>query len=170
MLYTEEQRGDHIEEILGLLYEIALRDSRIPIVLPGREFTDEAGIAVRAFQQAYGLPVTGEIDSATWEAIAAAYHALTDPQLPLTLFPAPGFQLMAGDSGELVHLVQVLMNLAARRFANLEPVPVTGSYDAATEAAVRRLQAVSALPETGRLDRDTWNRLAALLNQMPLAI
>ena len=31
MLYTEAQKQEHIEEILGLLYQIALRDSRIPI-------------------------------------------------------------------------------------------------------------------------------------------
>lgn len=170
MLYTDSQRADHIEEILGYLYQIALKDSRIPIVLPGRDFTDEAGLAVRAFQQAYGLPVTGEIDTDTWDAIVSAYHTLTDPQLPLVLFPAPGFLLMPGDTGELVHLTQVLLNLAARRFANLPQIPVSGSYDADTEQAVRRLQEVSGLPQTGRLDRDTWNRLAALLNQLTLSV
>ena len=170
MLYTESQREDHIEEILGLLYQIALRDSRIPIVLPGREFTDEAKLAVRAFQGAYGLPVTGEIDGATWDAITAAYHALTDPQMPLVLFPSPGFVLQPGDTGELVHLTQVLMNLAGRRFDNLPQIAVSGTFDAATEEAVRQLQAISGLAQTGRLDRDTWNRLAALLNQLPLSV
>ena len=61
MLYTESQKQEHIEEILGLLYQIALRDSRIPIVLPAKEFTEEAALAVRAYQEAYGLPVTGEM-------------------------------------------------------------------------------------------------------------
>ena len=38
MLYTEAQKQEHVEEILGLLYQIALRDSRIPVVLPQKEF------------------------------------------------------------------------------------------------------------------------------------
>ena len=39
MLYTEVQKQEHIEEILNLLYQISLRDSRIPIVLPGKEYS-----------------------------------------------------------------------------------------------------------------------------------
>lgn len=166
MLYTDTQKQEHIAEILGLLYEIALRDSRIPIVLPQREYTDEAALAVRAYQEAYGLPVTGEIDGETWDSIVKTYHELTDSALPLRVFPAGGARMQRGDSGEQVQLVQSLLNLAAKRFRNLDAVPVTGEYDAATEAAVRKLQQLSGLPETGVLDRQTWNRIAALFNSM----
>ncbi len=170
MLYTEAQKQEHIEEILGLLYQIALRDSRIPIVLPGSDYTEEAALAVRAYQQAYGLPVTGEIDGDTWDSIVETYHRLMDEAEPLTLFPAGGFLLQERDSGELVQLVQVLLNLAAAHYRNLMPVAVTGDYDAQTAEAVRKLQAVSALPETGILDRNTWNRLAALINTLQVGI
>ena len=166
MLYTEAQKQEHIEEILGLLYQIALRDSRIPVVLPQKEYSEEAALAVRAFQAAYGLPVTGEIDGKTWDAIADTYRRLTDAAIPLRVFPAGNFLLRPGDSGEQVLLVQSLLDLAARRYANLEPVAVTGTYDADTEAAVRRLQQIMGLPETGVLDRSTWNRLAAQFNSL----
>jgi peptidoglycan hydrolase-like protein with peptidoglycan-binding domain len=170
MLYTESQKQEHIEEILTYLYQIALRDSRIPIVLPSKEFTDEAGLAVRAYQEAYGLPVTGEIDDATWESIVDTYHRLMDAAEPLILFPAGEFLLREGDGGELVRLVQVLYNLAANRYGNLPEIAVTGKYDSATADAVRVLQRIAALPETGAMDRDTWNRLAALINRMPLEL
>ena len=170
MLYTDAQKRAHTEEILTLLYQIALRDSRIPIVLPTDEYTDEAALAVRAYQQAYGLPVTGEIDGATWDSIAATYHTLTDSAVPLTLFPAGTFVLQEGDRGDLVQLVQVLCNLAAKHYTNLPSVAVTGEFDAETADAVRRIQAFSSLPETGRLDRQGWNRLAALVNSLPLSI
>lgn len=170
MLYTDAQKQEHIGEILGLLYQIALRDSRIPIVLPGSEYTEEAALAVRAYQQAYGLPVTGEIDGDTWDSIVETYHRLMDEAAPLTIFPAGGFLLQERDSGELVQLVQVLLNLAAAHFGNLMPIAVTGEYDAQTTDAVRKLQAVSALPETGILDRNTWNRLAALVNTLQIGI
>lgn len=166
MLYTEAQKQEHIAEILGLLYQIALRDSRIPAVLPQREYTDEAALAVRAFQEAYGLPVTGEIDGKTWDSITETYRRLTGAAVPLRVFPAGEIRLQRGDSGSQVQLLQSLLNLAAQRFANLEPVSITGEYDAETEEAVRRMQRISGLPETGVLDRSTWNRLAALFNSL----
>ena len=113
MLYTDAQKQEHIEEILGLLYQIALRDRRIPIVLPQKEFTEEAALAVRAFQEAYGLPVTGEIDSETWNAIADTYRALTASAAPLLVFPSGRFQLQPGERSGLVSLVQSLLNLTA---------------------------------------------------------
>lgn len=170
MLYTEAQKAEHTEEILGLLYQIALRDSRIPIVLPSDTFTEEAALAVRAFQQEYGLPVTGEIDGDTWDKIVTVYHDLTDRAVPLILFPSGGFLLQRGDSGELVQLVQILMNDAGRFFANLPVLEVTGEYDTQTEDAVKQLQQIAGLPESGILDRKTWDALATLVNQLPLEI
>ena len=170
MLYTDAQKQEHIEEILGLLYQIALRDRRIPIVLPQKEFTEEAALAVRAFQEAYGLPVTGEIDSETWNAIADTYRALTASAAPLLVFPSGRFQLQPGERSGLVSLVQSLLNLTAQRYRNIEPVPVTGIYDTDTEQAVRQLQQLSGLPETGILDRNTWNRLALLINSTVPAV
>ena len=170
MLYTDAQKQEHIEEITELLYQIALRDSRIPIVLPAKDYTEETALAVRAYQQAYGLPVTGEIDGNTWDSIVETYHRLMDEAAPLIVFPAGTFILQEHDSGEMVQLVQVLLNLAAAHYSNLLPVTDSGEYDAETAAAVRRLQQISALPETGILDRKTWNRLAALINTLPLGI
>ncbi|HBI86172.1 MAG TPA: spore cortex-lytic enzyme, pre-pro-form [Ruminococcus sp.] len=170
MLYTDAQKQEHISEILGLLYQIALRDSRIPIVLPSGEFTEEAGIAVRAFQEAYGLPVTGEIDDATWERIAAVYHDLLDKAVPLVIYPSGGLILQTGDGGELVQLVQVLLRIAAQHFPNLPLIAVTGDYDAGTADAVTVLQKIAALPESGKMDRDTWNALAGLIRRLPLSM
>lgn len=170
MLYTEAQRQEHIEEVLGYLYQIALRDSRIPIVLPGKEYTEEAALAVRAYQQAYNLPVTGEIDDATWNSIVETYHRLLDEAAPLVIFPSGAFLLQENDSGDLVQLVQVLLNLAASHYSNLPAVAVTGEFNGETADAIRKLQAISALPETGSLDRPTWNRLAALVTSLPLGI
>ena len=170
MLYTDAQKQEHIEEILGYLYQIALRDSRIPIVLPSKEFSEEAGIAVRAYQEAYGLPVTGEIDDATWDSITGTYRDMLEERVPLLVFPSPDFQLQTGDSGELVQLLQLLLRLTGNHFSNLKPVTVTGEYDTDTEHAVRQLQAIASLPVTGITDRKTWNALAMLMNRIPLGI
>ncbi|MBQ8920537.1 MAG: peptidoglycan-binding protein [Oscillospiraceae bacterium] len=170
MLYTDAQKQEHTEEILTYLYQIALRDSRIPIVLPGKEFTEEAGLAVRAYQEAYGLPVTGEIDDDTWNSIVATYREMTENAVPLIVFPSGSFLLREGDSGELVLLLQVLLRIAGNHFSNLSPVPASGIYDAETAAAVSQLQEIASLPQTGTADRKTWNALASLMNSIPLGI
>ncbi len=170
MLYTEAQKQEHIEEILGLLYQISLRDGRIPVILPSKVFNEDAALAVRAYQDAYGLPVTGEIDDATWNSIVETYHRMMDAATPLILFPAGEFVLQPGSGGELVRLVQTLLNLAASRYDNLQTVEVNGQYDDATADAVRKLQAIASLPQTGEMNRETWNRLAALVNRVPLEI
>ncbi len=170
MLYTDAQKQEHIEEILTYLYQIALRDSRIPIVLPSKEFTEEAGLAVRAYQEAYGLPVTGEIDGDTWDSIVATYREMMENAVPLIVFPSGSFLLREGDSGELVLLLQVLLRIAGDHFSNLSPVSASGTYDAPTAAAVSQLQEIAALPQTGIADRKTWNALASLINSIPLGI
>jgi peptidoglycan hydrolase-like protein with peptidoglycan-binding domain len=170
MLYTDAQKEQHIEEILGYLYQIALRDSRIPIVLPGSEFTEEAGLAVRAYQQANGLPVTGEIDEATWDSIVKTYLDMMDAAVPLVIFSSNGLVLQEGDSGELVQLVQILLRIAAQHYQNLPMVEANGQYDAQTAGAVRRLQEIAALPADGKMNRSTWNALAALIRTIPLSI
>ncbi len=170
MLYTDAQKQEHIEEILTYLYEIALRDSRIPIVLPAQEFSEEAALAVRAYQQAYGLPVTGEIDDDTWNSIVETYRDKMEGTVPLVVFPSGSFLLQEGDRGELVYLVQVLLRLIGDYYSNLTQPALSGVFDAETAEAVRNLQAVSALPQTGSLDRRTWDRLAALVNRLPLGV
>ncbi|MBR6760457.1 MAG: peptidoglycan-binding protein [Oscillospiraceae bacterium] len=170
MPYTEDDRKAHIREVLEYLYRIALSDSRIPIITPSSVYTPETALAVRAYQQAYRLPVTGEIDETTWNSIVATYRSITDQALPLAIFPPGGFVLQRGDEGEFVYLVQVLLNTIARRYHNLPLIPVSGSYDSLTADAVAALQNIADLPATGVVDRHTWNRIASFFNQLRLSI
>lgn len=170
MAYTEADRTAHTREILHYLYHIAIRDLRIPIVTPSSEYTAETALAVRAYQQAYDLPITGEIDEATWNSITATYRLLTDEAVPLTIFPHGGLIMQQGDTGELVYLVQVLLNIMAGRYHNLPVIPVSGNYDTHTSDAVARLQGLAALPENGVLDRVTWDHLASFINQLTLTL
>lgn len=170
MVYTDAQKKAHIQEISELLYQIALRDGSIPAVVPSEEYTPELALAVRAFQESYDLPVTGEIDTVTWDKIAAVFHALTDAPVPLVIFPSGNFILQQGDRGELVYFVQIMLNLLARRYRNLYMLTPNGEYDDQTADAMRRFQQIANLPETGIVDRTTWNHLAAFVNQLRLSI
>ena len=49
-----------------------------------------------------------------------------------------------------------------RFYAGSTPPPVTGRLDPATAQALAWVQRLSALPETGALDHQTWRSLTAL--------
>ena len=59
-----------------------------------------------------------------------------------------------------------ILATAAPHYANTAPVPLTGEYDPETAAAVRLMQGVFILPQTGVTDRATWDALASLHNAL----
>lgn len=97
--------------------------------------------AVSSFQTSRSLPATGEVDQATWDALAAS------PSAP---------SLAPGDRGTTVADLQ--RRLAA---AGHDPGPIDGIYGGRTEAAVRSFQTESGLAATGRVDAATWDALGA---------
>ena len=134
MPYTEAQKRSHIHEIQSYLY-----------------------ILVQAFQKIYNLPATGEVNRATWDAIVRAYRKQTAEPDALNVFPSAGYVLREGDSGTLVYIVQAMLNDIGSRYDNLAPVAINGSFNAATTNAIRGVQQAADLPQTGAVDRDTWN-------------
>lgn len=96
-------------------------------------FTPEMVLAVQDWQARNGLPV--DIDAiftaATWETLAPP--------------------LRRRDTGLAVSGLQYILNVKG-----WAEVTTTGTFDAATEAAVRDLQRVHWLPPNGKVDASTW--------------
>lgn len=168
MPYTEEQKRSHIREIQGYLYQLARQDERIPLVIPDGIYGPETVAAVRGFQQTASLPVTGEVDRRTWDAIVAAYRALRQEALPIEVYPSTTYIIREGDDGTLVYMVQVMLNALADRYIDLSSVPVSGKYDAMTTKAVREMQERADLPTTGIVDQSTWNSIVMGVNTLKL--
>lgn len=162
MAYTQQQRRDHIRELQRMLYELSFFEKRIPFVVPDGIYGRETALAVKAFQQIYGLRPSGEVNHATWEILAAEYlDKIVRQPVRLDLFPKDRSLISRGDRGVEVYAVQALLTAAAERFDGLTPPPVTGVYDEYTENAVGEFQAIGLRPVTGQTDRETWNLLAA---------
>jgi peptidoglycan hydrolase-like protein with peptidoglycan-binding domain len=117
--------------------------------------------AVREFQQRNGLSVDGQAGQQTLGALAAATPApgpAPAPTLPELLFDSPKKR---GSSGDRVKLIQEWLNLHGFNLA------ITGKFDPATDAQVRRFQRSQALPATGVVDVQTY---AALVQPMVSAL
>ncbi len=73
----------------------------------------------------------------------------------------PGFPISLGFVGNEARTIQVQLNRISRNYPAIPKIgDVSGDFDYATEEAVRAFQNIFNLPETGVVDKATWNKIA----------
>ena len=165
---TEKTAVANLQRYLRTLYYFD--DSLSPTPVDGiyDRATEEA---VRRFQSAAGLPVTGRVDQDTWERLFERYaqeKAFRRAPARIAHFPRvpPDYRVAIGEEQFLVRVIQHALQEIAIDFAFPAAVPQSGKYDEDTANAVRVLQRVSGLPEDGEVDRATWEELARYYNHL----
>ena len=167
MAYTNIQRKQHIMELQTYLHAIALMNDKIPLIIPDGVYGSETAIAVRAFQREYGLPDTGTTDGMTWNKIVSVYREnLRGNPVPYAVFPSAKYVAAKGDSGQLVYILQAMLQTIGKRYDNAPNVDVYGIYNDATSEAVSRFQRWCGIPQSGRVDSGTWNMLVHCCEHM----
>ena len=159
------EETQNIRNLQIMLRVIASTTGEIPSVIPDGIYGPQTAASVRAFQQAAGLPVTGKVNEATWSSIINAYQFLaprSQEPSPLKIMLDKNDTIGPGTDGNHVYLVQAMLAALHRLLRNIPAVTVNGDYDAATEQAVKTIQRFSGLPDTGLVDRNTWQRLTSL--------
>ena len=168
---TSENKPTAVEHLQRHLRTLSYFDKRIPPVPIDGVFGTATEEAVRAFQEAEGLPVTGRVDQEAWEALcdrcARGKKAHAAPEA-LALFPRvpDDYRVSMGDKQFLAQTVRYLLSELSVLYEWPEPFADGGVYDGAAAGAVRLFQQKNGLPETGEVDRATWNALAAAYNQL----
>jgi peptidoglycan hydrolase-like protein with peptidoglycan-binding domain len=156
------------------LRQLSRFDPDIPSVDEDGIFGDETRVALEAFQRKYGLPITGTADSETWARLFDEYLASVEERTrpdPVFIFPRhpTDYSLGRGDENIYVGVVQLLLREIVTLYGeDAEQLPLDGIFGESTERAVKDFQRIQRLPEDGRVDRITWNRLARA--QMPRAL
>lgn len=152
--------GNHVRVLRYYLGVIGYFDPEIPVISLGDTFDQQTADVVRAFQQQKGLPVTGEVDRDTWNAILLAYADVRS-SLPEAFsysdFIYPGRILSPGISDWDVRVLQQMLSVITEANPNMPQVSVTGTYDQATEDAIRQIQEQYGIPVTGQTGAITWN-------------
>ena len=165
--------GNNVKIIQTQLNRIAQNYPAIPkIQNTDGIFTLATEDAVRKFQQIFNLPQTGEVDKSTWYKIKQYYNGvkrlaeLASEGISLAEATVPfSEELSEGMSGVPTRTVQYYLSIIAYFNGNLEPVPLTGYFDAATVAAVERFQGFYGLPVTGIVDNATWNTITRIYTE-----
>ncbi len=163
---TELSPGDesiYVREFQYFLNVLGENLAAIPPIAIDGSFGPATEAAVRAFQMAYGLPVTGVVDEATWIDIYNAYRGilLSTPEYyngtPVVLFP--GYLLLLGMQGDEVALLQEYLRVLSTVYTEIPTIDVNGVYGTATRDAVIAFQSLFGLSPTGIVDALTWDAI-----------
>ncbi len=150
-------------EVQDMLYYISFFDKNIPRMNPDGIYGSETRNAVTEFQREYGLPQTGEVDYATWNRLYEIYSSLSNSnELPLSLrvFPNPPYTVKDNEKSNVVFVVQIIINTISYHL-DIPSVQVNGVMDGETKNSVTMFQKLHRLPETGLVDKRTWNALSS---------
>ncbi len=153
-----------IKEIQLYLRTLSFAEPRIHPVTVDGYFGHTTTQAVKSFQNINGLPVSGEVDFDTWNRLIEAYEKLQKKVLPLNVLPHADATVSSQSPTDTILILQALLNALADLYVNLLHVTATGTYNDETKAAVMRFQQIHDIPETGLVDRGTWNTLASIYN------
>ncbi|MBQ8388865.1 MAG: peptidoglycan-binding protein [Clostridia bacterium] len=162
--------GAASEDVRTIQRQLNRIGQNYPAVRPYLEadglFGTETEEAVRNFQRIFNLTEDGIVGKATWYKIKAIFTAVKG----LAELQGEGLRydevdriytsaVGPGDSGTPTEVVQYYLSLISYFDPSLPQVYITGSYDAATEAAVRAFQEQNGLTVDGIVGRATWNAL-----------
>lgn len=162
--------GQPVRSLQTMLRILAEDDAALSPVIPDGIYGSQTRNAVSAFQRKYGIPMTGVTDQRTWERIVAEQTpALVrlGPAEPLRLILNPNQVLRRGERHPYLYLVQSMLVALGQIYGSITAPTITGILDEATADALTSFQYLSALPQTGELDKITWKHLAL---QYPLAV
>lgn len=166
--------GENVRTIQNRLDRIAIDYPAIPlIILPDGIFNANTENAVRTFQGIFGLPQTGQVDEDTWYRIIYIYTAvknlaeLESEGERIQSEEYPGTPVRLGDTGPNVLRMQWYINaIAASRQLDLNRIVLDGIFGGETQAAVRVIQRDFGLPQTGEIDKNTWDEIVRLYNEL----
>lgn len=81
----------------------------------------------------------------------------TDTPIAEAFETYPGISLQLGDNNPYVLLMQIRLNTIATNYPAIQRIPnPTGTFDEATQEAVRQFQDIFNFPVTGIIDKSTW--------------
>ena len=159
----------YTRELQQYLRRISQETEDIPLIAIDGVYGPETRDAVAAFQEVYGLPVTGNIDRRTWEAIYEEFLRITESNAPaerIDAFDDSNPRLTIGSRGKAVAILQLMLDTIALRYINIDRVPPGEMYDERTSTAVGQFQRLARLPVTGETDKRTWNAIVRHFNQL----
>lgn len=172
--------GNNVKIIQQQLNRIGRNYPAIPqIEITTGIFDKETENAVNEFQNIFNLTQNGTVDKPTWYKIKEIYNGVKrlgeligegiSEEEATTQYEN---ELSFGDVGYPVTTVQYYLNVIAYFNPNLNIFPISTIFDADTQNAVLLFQEQYGLPQTGIVNRETWNTVTEIyrniINSLPV--
>lgn len=129
-------------------------------------FGSRTEASVRATQEIFGLTPDGIVGPATWYEIVRLYTAVTDlaelrseGQQFYSVNWQPTNALQLGSSGDKVRQLQYMLSVLSSFITQIPPLQVDGIFGQQTATAVSAVQRWLGLPQTGQVDKQTWDEI-----------
>ena len=164
--------GDGVRNIQYLLLYLQQFYSEIPPLTFDGIYGPATEAAVRAFQDLFDIPVTGEVDLVTGDALYRTYQGFIKT-IPFKyfegrLYPYPGVPLRLGSESEVVRLLQEYLNYIAMFYPQIPSVSPTGYFGNQTQEAVVAFQRLQGITPNGTVGANTWNEITSLYSDLYL--
>ena len=163
--YPEQlQLGDSGIGVTTIQYYLAFIGyffDELPQIRITGTFDENTRDAVYAFQNRYGLQVTGIVERDTWNELTRVYNTLLNDlpenyrQFALQIYP--GRFIVPGDSGDSVTVIQQNLQNISRVDSRVPFVNITGNYDEQTQNAVKAVQAILGFEQNGVVGPIVWS-------------
>lgn len=164
MRQPEFYLGRPVISLQTMLRQLSDHDPRILPVIPDGFYGPSTYASVRSFQEAYGLPVTGQVDISTWDTIADAHRRILPERVQPSIQPFwfPGQSIQPGERNVHLYLVQAMLLALSEYYPELEPPTVDGVLGPVTQRDLQWIQEKAGLEQSGALNTLTWHALNSL--------
>ena len=169
-LYTDEVKygdtGIEVQYIHYFLDAIAFLDPDIPRLQTNSIYNNNSITMVKAFQEKYGLPLTGIITYSDWNVLREVYDSLLDTfngqnkDYIDELYP--DYFLARGSTGDDVIRFQRFLLAICRFDKSIPGVRVNGIFYDLTERSVKKLQKDYGFEENGIVGPLLWGKVVEL--------
>lgn len=152
-------------ELQGFIRNISRYDKDIPSLVPDGFFGEETTESVTVFQRKHLLEQTGRVDFATWNKLLEendkSVFAFSEP---VQTAPAQteDFPLKKDKESHLNGNVNIMLSRLAEFYSNFEGAVLSPDYTEKTERFIGIFQDITDIPQTGEVDKNTWNLLSYL--------
>ncbi len=159
-----------VRNLQRYLRRLSLEHPSILLVPIDGIFASRTQEALEEFQRMYQLPVTGTADKITWDLLFQEYERLQaehDQRVFPDFFPKtpPRYETTPEETGFFIELLQWMLLELTTAYDTLSPPDRSGRMDEATSRSVAEFQKIHGLPQTGQVNRRTWNRLSEEYNR-----
>ncbi len=164
-LLEREMLANPVKSLQYMLGQLSKVYKFLPQLAADGVYGERTLEAVMLFQKEAGLPVTGTVDQATWDAIRNCWleqRARTSYSRATRIFPSEGIQVKEGETKEYLIVPQTMFNILAKQFEGITPCEADGCNGPASAGNIRWIQKAAGLPQTGCMDTATWDALSHL--------